>query len=321
MRLCLTVTLGAFNKVTIRKHIPRHQSEWRMGSSRKLEMSTRTCPLPPEACGMEPCPKTTVLKSGLNQCSWIRQILGGSFKNQKSRWSIWASRVRWLWLWRKRCSGTAGISRTFGKMTLCLVSEIRGMPVLLQQRLFSSTGFQGLLKWGPFIGVDLFVPNKLQFMHRLMGWSSSQDNAGDLDYGPTIILEHHPESGPDFYTLYGHLSRCLKLVKIGQKAGEAFAATGNCDENGVGRPISTAVGLISLILKAMFRCCQSVPIWSLAKFVPGSFPFAAFVRETSVMVLIRLNYWTGGKRFFDRPHLSRATLTMIRGKALSFNDC
>ena len=54
-------------------------------------------------------------------------------------------------------------------------------------------------------GVDLFVPNKTPIHAPLDGVVViSQDNAGDLDYGPTIILEHHPEHGPDFSTLYGH---------------------------------------------------------------------------------------------------------------------
>ena len=35
---------------------------------------------------------------------------------------------------------------------------------------------------------------------------SARDNAGRLDYGPTIVLEHTPPGAPVFYTLYGHLS-------------------------------------------------------------------------------------------------------------------
>jgi 4-aminobutyrate aminotransferase-like enzyme/Ser/Thr protein kinase RdoA (MazF antagonist) len=54
-----------------------------------------------------------------------------------------------------------------------------------------------------------------------------RDNAARFDYGPTVILEHAPEDGPVFYTLYGHLSRASiaglcegDAVDRGQKIGE-----------------------------------------------------------------------------------------------------
>ena len=61
------------------------------------------------------------------------------------------------------------------------------------------------------------------------------DNRGHLDYGPTVILKHQPSDGPLFYTLYGHLgSSCLKNLNIGQliKGGMPLAETGNSKENG-----------------------------------------------------------------------------------------
>ncbi len=54
-----------------------------------------------------------------------------------------------------------------------------------------------------------------------------RDNAARFDYGPTVILEHAPDGGPTFYTLYGHLSRASiadlregDAVVRGQKIGE-----------------------------------------------------------------------------------------------------
>ncbi len=60
-------------------------------------------------------------------------------------------------------------------------------------------------------------------------------NEGYRDYGPTLILEHHPDDGPVFYTLFGHLSPdSLDGWKKGMpvKAGQAIAAIGAAPDNG-----------------------------------------------------------------------------------------
>ena len=64
---------------------------------------------------------------------------------------------------------------------------------------------------------------------------SVQDNEGERDYGPTIILEHLAKEGLTFYTLYGHLSRAsLEGLQVGQKvtAGQKIAEIGPPPENG-----------------------------------------------------------------------------------------
>ncbi|MCB0585100.1 MAG: aminotransferase class III-fold pyridoxal phosphate-dependent enzyme [Phaeodactylibacter sp.] len=64
---------------------------------------------------------------------------------------------------------------------------------------------------------------------------SFADNAQERDYGPTIILEHEPEDGPHFYTLYGHLNReCLQGLEVGMpvRKGQRIAALGAVHENG-----------------------------------------------------------------------------------------
>ncbi|MFT5182969.1 MAG: 4-aminobutyrate aminotransferase-like enzyme/Ser/Thr protein kinase RdoA (MazF antagonist) [Flavobacteriales bacterium] len=61
------------------------------------------------------------------------------------------------------------------------------------------------------------------------------NNANDKDYGPTIILEHSPENGPTFYTLYGHLSvSSLSLLIEDEpvKAGQLIGYIGARIENG-----------------------------------------------------------------------------------------
>jgi len=62
-----------------------------------------------------------------------------------------------------------------------------------------------------------------------------QDNHGDRNYGATLILRHQPESGLEFFTLYGHLSQSsLLLHSLGKKVkkGEKLAFIGDHKENG-----------------------------------------------------------------------------------------
>jgi len=58
------------------------------------------------------------------------------------------------------------------------------------------------------IGIDLFQePGSPVFAPLDGAVHSFQNNDSPLDYGPTIILEHHPGEGcPKFFTLYGHLT-------------------------------------------------------------------------------------------------------------------
>jgi len=97
----------------------------------------------------------------------------------------------------------------------------------------STTGAQRTLH----IGADLFAaPGTAVAAPLPARVHSFQDNANELDYGPTIILEHAVEMEAfTFYTLYGHLSRAsLTTIEAGQAlaAGEVFAAIGNYPENG-----------------------------------------------------------------------------------------
>ncbi|MCD8740597.1 peptidoglycan DD-metalloendopeptidase family protein [Mucilaginibacter roseus] len=64
------------------------------------------------------------------------------------------------------------------------------------------------------------------------------DNAGNGDYGPTIILQHIV-NGLTLYSLYGHLNRkALQKLQVGQQvhAGQKIAEFGVADENGYWPP-------------------------------------------------------------------------------------
>jgi murein DD-endopeptidase MepM/ murein hydrolase activator NlpD len=64
---------------------------------------------------------------------------------------------------------------------------------------------------------------------------SFANNAGRLDYGPAIILEHETDLGLRFYTLYGHLTKdSLDGLAAGRafKRGEKIGRVGRSGENG-----------------------------------------------------------------------------------------
>lgn len=86
------------------------------------------------------------------------------------------------------------------------------------------------------LGVDFWVAEGTP-VHALFDGKVKvvHNNANDKDYGPTIILEHTPDNGPTFYSLYGHLSvSSLSLLIVDQpvKAGQLIAYIGSPVENG-----------------------------------------------------------------------------------------
>ena len=85
------------------------------------------------------------------------------------------------------------------------------------------------------LGIDLWVeagtPVLCPFDGRV---HSFQNNEGEGDYGPTIILEHNVD-GQRFYTLYGHLSLgSIQRLQVGQTIvrGDRVGDVGNFPING-----------------------------------------------------------------------------------------
>lgn len=85
------------------------------------------------------------------------------------------------------------------------------------------------------LGVDLWVPQGTPVSAPLDGVvHSMQNNNGNLDYGPTIILEHELED-MTFYTLYGHLAAyTLFQLEEGHPVPMSvpFTVVGDDTENG-----------------------------------------------------------------------------------------
>jgi 4-aminobutyrate aminotransferase-like enzyme/Ser/Thr protein kinase RdoA (MazF antagonist) len=86
------------------------------------------------------------------------------------------------------------------------------------------------------IGLDVFLPAGSEVRAPLRGAVHSfRNNAGAGDYGPTVVLEHDPEDGLRFYTLYGHLDEAsLEGLAIGHifAAGDVLGHLGAPQVNG-----------------------------------------------------------------------------------------
>lgn len=110
------------------------------------------------------------------------------------------------------------------------------------RQIYSSDSFQSNGNEGPewrtvHLGVDLFMPPGSPVFAPLDGTVHSfQNNAGHLDYGPTIVLQHDLEEGQlKFFTLYGHLSEeSLAGLHEGKpvKKGDQIAGIGDYAVNG-----------------------------------------------------------------------------------------
>ena len=85
------------------------------------------------------------------------------------------------------------------------------------------------------VGIDLFADPGTPVFAPLDGTVHAfADNAGDLDYGPTLVLAHRTDDGTPFWTLWGHLSsdsldglRQGARIAAGERIGRIGAATVN----------------------------------------------------------------------------------------------
>jgi len=89
--------------------------------------------------------------------------------------------------------------------------------------IYTNDLFQDITDEGPdwrtiHLGLDFWTPeNEAVFAPLNATVLSIHDNAGDLNYGPTVILKHEVKSDFVFYTLYGHLNNwCIQNLKEGQ---------------------------------------------------------------------------------------------------------
>ncbi|MCL4522890.1 MAG: aminotransferase class III-fold pyridoxal phosphate-dependent enzyme [Acidobacteria bacterium] len=107
--------------------------------------------------------------------------------------------------------------------------------------VYTSDLFQSASNDGPewrsvHLGLDVFMEPGSPVFAPLDGTVHSfRNNAGELDYGPTIILQHSLPGGVTFYTLYGHMSAdSLDNLREGLpvKQGACFGSIGDAGVNG-----------------------------------------------------------------------------------------
>ncbi len=241
-RLLVTVTNAAWN----RQHEPENAYQ-QISEQPAQDLLKRWRQIPPalahmrfrEACGLEPCPTRDVFAAWWDDA---REQLSPPIEPQQKQWVPIDLAVD---------SADLGGNHHFDDV-VSFEQTIRGLVGDPQEhvgvggyaetRPFYSTdsyrveGNQGAQWRTVHLGLDLWAPSGTDVLAICDGKVHSfQDNLGDCNYGPTIILQHDVSPQLTFYTLYGHLSRdSLVSLTVGQAVaqGERIAAIGAPPENG-----------------------------------------------------------------------------------------
>jgi len=193
------------------------------------------------ACGMPPCPETAGVVQWLKESAHkIGRVVEPDLKTAKTvAFDLSAGSreianpaeladldgfTRNLFERMRAANTTAGIGR-YDEARLIYTSE-----------LFQSASNDGSEWRTVHLGLDIFMePGSPVFAPLDATVHSFRNNAGTLDYGPTIILQHSLAAGVTFYTLYGHLSAdSLDNLREGMdvKQGARIATIGNAAVNG-----------------------------------------------------------------------------------------
>jgi 4-aminobutyrate aminotransferase-like enzyme len=198
-----------------------------------------------EACGLSPCPQTATIVRWLErERRTFSRVVDQDLRREPLAvldLSVGSPAIR-----------NVADMRDVGRFARLVTDQIERADASLgigrydEARLaYTSNAFARRGNDGPehrtvHLGVDLFVQPGTAVYAPLDGVIHSfRNNAGPLDYGPTIILEHQlggrPEDLPPFYTLYGHLSpQSLENLEAGTPVsrGERIGAIGETADNG-----------------------------------------------------------------------------------------
>ena len=184
-----------------------------------------------QACSLEPCVHTLAVTD------WLRQnisMFGSVVEDDLSRSIVLDLSVG------SQSFGTLGDMRDSGFLAdrIAKALQVAQMETAIGQyneprSIYTGTHFavpgdEGQAQRTIHLGIDLFASEGTDVFAPLSGIVHSfRDNAGHLDYGPTIILEHHIHDELRFYTLFGHLSRTSleglypgKPIGVGERLGE-----------------------------------------------------------------------------------------------------
>ena len=243
MRLCLSLTLGAFQQ----QNDPENEY---LGISQKparklLEQLQEVNPryahyLFRDACNLEACPASFEFRNCYQNAEGsFHGLLGEALNPEKSAvldlsvGSFLSAKIEGVSLEKQQNILDEYLRENNAQTGIGKYAEARSFYVAKE---FLNNSIDGQEKRTIHLGIDVFAPSGASIFAPIDGVVHQlQDNQSPLDYGPTVILKHQPENGPEFFTLYGHLGReCLQQLQIGQviKGGMPLAKIGNSNENG-----------------------------------------------------------------------------------------
>jgi 4-aminobutyrate aminotransferase-like enzyme/Ser/Thr protein kinase RdoA (MazF antagonist) len=245
MRLCMSIAIGAHQQ----KQKPDNSY---LGISQdpvwNLLRSLETIPHALAhytfrgACGLEPCPRSCILISGLkkNRKS-MGPVLGGGIDPRKTvvlDLSVESLELGNLAELKGEKDLSRCISRTMESAGARIgVGRYNEPRRLYTSPIFMSGGSEVEESRTVHLGMDLYAEPGTPVLAPLSGRVHSiANNNRPLDYGPTVILEHTlGKEKITFYTLYGHLSRTsVRGLSRGMRVrkGRMIARIGHAKENG-----------------------------------------------------------------------------------------
>ena len=243
MRLCLSLTLGAFQQ----QNDPENEY---LGISQKparelLEQLQEVNPryahyLFRDACNLEACPASFEFRNWYQNAEGsFHGLLGEALNSEKtavldlSVGSFLSAKTEGASLEKQQKILDEYLLENNAEFGVGKYTEARSFYAAKD---FLNNSIDGEEKRTIHLGIDVFAPTGTSIYAPIEGVVHQfQDNHNKLDYGPTVILRHKFADGPEFYTLYGHLDgECLKQLKIGQNisGGMPLAKIGNSNENG-----------------------------------------------------------------------------------------
>ena len=243
IRLCLSITLGAFQQQINPKNEYLGISQKPVRKLLKFLQNYNVSyihHLFRSACNFEPS------KKNYEFCEWqknsetnFHRLLNVSLKSKNtivldlSTGSPLAAKFKYMSVKEQQNFLDLMLNEKKAHNAVGKYSEVRS---IYSSEQFCHNSFEGDEKRTIHLGIDIFTKSGTVIYVPFDGFvHQMNDNRDHLDYGPTVILKHQPSDGPSFYTLYGHLSRsCLKNLKIGQfvKGGMKLAEIGDSNENG-----------------------------------------------------------------------------------------
>jgi 4-aminobutyrate aminotransferase-like enzyme/Ser/Thr protein kinase RdoA (MazF antagonist) len=243
MRLCLSLTLGAFQQQNDpeNEYLGISQKPARELLERLQEVNPRYAHyLFRDACNMEAFPGSSAFRN------WYKKA-GGSFHGllgeplnpentavlDLSVGSSLSAKTEGVSLEKQEDILDEYLRENNAEIGVGKYAEVRSFYTAKE---FLNNSIDGEEKRTIHLGIDVFAPSGTSIYAPIDGVVHQlQDNQSELDYGPTVILRHKFTDVPEFYTLYGHLGRdCQKQLEIGQviKGGMQLAKIGNSNENG-----------------------------------------------------------------------------------------